>query len=103
MNRMPVRRIIYRRQAKITRIYVIRRSIINSRVICRPIIIFKGKVDSWLKIPFIIRIKIKMTRVIIPADINMVICEHVIIIKLLMRWFTLITIIFLNRFNPRYP
>jgi hypothetical protein len=102
VNRMPVRWIIHRRHAKITGIRIISGSIVNCCIVCGSVVISKGEVNSGLKIPFVVRIKIKMTRVIIPVDINMVVCHYIIFIKFLIGWFTLITILFLYWFYPRY-
>jgi hypothetical protein len=108
MNRMPVRWIIYRRCAYIYRWYVIWRCIVNRRIVnwcikCGTIVITNRKVYARLKIPRIIGIKIKMTWVIITVNINMTIDHHVIFIKFLLRWLTLMTINFLSWLDPCRP
>jgi hypothetical protein len=58
---------------------------------------------TWFKVPCVIRIKIKMTRMIIAVYINMTVDHDVIFINFLMRWLTLVTIFFLYRLNPGHP
>jgi hypothetical protein len=57
-------------------------------------------VNARFKIPSVIRIKIKMTRMIIAIYINVTVDHDVIFINFLMRWLTLITIFFPNWLYP---
>jgi hypothetical protein len=59
--------------------------------------------NTRFEIPCVIRIKIKMTWMIVAIYIDMTVDHDVLLINFLMRWFTLITIFILNRFNPGNP
>jgi hypothetical protein len=62
MDRIPVRWIINRGCTDINRISIIWWKIVHRCIINWAIIISHGKVNTWFKIPYIIRIKIKITR-----------------------------------------
>jgi hypothetical protein len=103
MYRMPVRWIINRWYATINWIGIIWRYIVSRRIIYWSIIVTHRKMDTWFKIPCVIGIKMKMTRMIISIYIDMTVDHDVIFINFLMRWFTLITIYFLNRLTLYSP
>jgi TM2 domain-containing membrane protein YozV len=103
MYRMPVWGIINRWYANINRRTIVRRYIVYRRIIYRTVIITQGKMYTWFKVPSVIRIEIKMTRMIIAVNINMTVDHDLIFINFLTRWLTLVTIFFLHRFYPGHP
>jgi hypothetical protein len=100
VNRIPIGRIIDWWIACIDRWgIIIHRRIIDWFIINGSIVVTEVELETRFKIPGVIRIKIKMTWVIISIYINMTIDHHVIFINFLLRWFTLVTINFLDRLN----
>jgi hypothetical protein len=100
---MPVGWIINRGCTNINRISIIRWKIVYRCIINRAIIITYGKVNTRFKIPFIIRIKIKTTRLIVPIYINLTVDHDIILINFLLRWLSLVTIIVVHRLHPCQP
>jgi hypothetical protein len=105
MDRVPIGWIVYRWCAYVNRCaivwwIIVRRIIVNWRIINRSVIISNRKMEARFEVPCVIRIKIKMTRMIIAIYIDMTVDHDVLLINFLMRWLTLINIFFLNRFYP---
>jgi hypothetical protein len=103
VNRIPIGRIIDWWIAYIDRWGIIHWRIIEGFIINGSIVVAEVELETRFKIPGVIRIKIKMTWVIISIYIYMTIDHHVIFINFLLHWFTLITINFFDRLNLCSP